>query len=340
LISVFLICFALAAGAGAQTSAFSYQGRLTDKGAAANGTYQMTFALFDAATAGTQQGATIANNSVTVASGIFTVQLDFSPATPFAAGADRWLEIAVKNPLDPGFTKLSPRQQITASPYAIRTLSAGFADTATTAVTAGTATSFTGNLAGDVTGTQGSTVVSSIRGKVVSATAPTDNQVLTFSTGSDTWAPATPTAAPAIRFARLGPSVFSAVGVPASFGFATATFPAAGQAIVTLGGYCGIRPSATNDLASTDMEAWVEMDGSGLPVDRSLESVFVWSNGIAANGGKSVFLPLHAVSMFDIPAAGQQHTFTVRAEVFTGSITGAQCNPTITVLYVPNILAL
>src|SRR5258708_11004074 len=115
----------------AQTSVFTYQGKLTDSSVAANGTYQMTFSLFDAVTAGTQQSSTITNNSVSVVNGIFTVQLDFpaSPAPgPFATGADRWLEIAVKKAADPGFTLLTPRQQITSSPLSIRSLSANASD--------------------------------------------------------------------------------------------------------------------------------------------------------------------------------------------------------------------
>lgn len=111
----------------AQTTSFSYQGNLTDGVAAANGTYQMQFAVYDALAAGTQQGSTITNNSVSVVSGLFNVQLDFG-ATVFAAGANRWLEIRVKKPADAGFTTLSQRQQLTASPYSIRTLSASAAD--------------------------------------------------------------------------------------------------------------------------------------------------------------------------------------------------------------------
>jgi hypothetical protein len=39
----------------AQNSTFTYQGRLTDGGAPANGTYELEFKLFDAASGGTQQ---------------------------------------------------------------------------------------------------------------------------------------------------------------------------------------------------------------------------------------------------------------------------------------------
>ncbi len=110
-----------------QTTAFNYQGRLTDGAAAANGTYEMQFSLYDSLSGGTQLGSSITNSSVTVTNGIFTVLLDFG--TTAFPGADQWLEIAVRKPSDPpGFTTLTPRQQITSSPYSIRTLSATSAD--------------------------------------------------------------------------------------------------------------------------------------------------------------------------------------------------------------------
>lgn len=118
--------------AQAQTSIFTYQGRLNDGAAAGTGTYQMQFALFPGASTGAQIGSTLtfdgtSNPAVQVTNGIFTVQLDFG-SSPFTAGADRFLEISVKHPADPGYTTLAPRQQLTASPFSIRTISAGAAD--------------------------------------------------------------------------------------------------------------------------------------------------------------------------------------------------------------------
>ena len=132
---------ALAANvARAQTSTITYQGRLSDGGTAANGTYDMQFKLYDALTGGSLQGApnTVTKTGVNVASGVFTVQLDFG-ASAFP-GADRFLDIGVKHPADSSYTPLVPRQQLTSTPYAIRALSAASADTATTATTASTAT--------------------------------------------------------------------------------------------------------------------------------------------------------------------------------------------------------
>lgn len=127
---IFSLIFVLslaAFSAFAQSSTFTYQGQLTDGAIAASGTYEMQFSLWDDLGAGSQIGSTITNSSVSVVSGVFTVELDFG-ATAFP-GAARWLSIAVRKASDPpGYTTLSPRQQITSSPYAIKTLSATSAD--------------------------------------------------------------------------------------------------------------------------------------------------------------------------------------------------------------------
>lgn len=122
--------------AQAQTSTFTYQGRFTDSGTAANGTYDMQFKLFDGA--GNQIGQTITSNAVAVTSGVFTVQLDYGVAG--FPGADRLLEIGVRlaGAGEP-YTVLSPRQQLTSTPYAIRADSATTAETATTAIMAANA---------------------------------------------------------------------------------------------------------------------------------------------------------------------------------------------------------
>ena len=109
----------------AQTTSFNYQGKLTDAGNLANGTYDMQFKLFDTVIVGTgtQQGVTITNSTVQVTNGIFAVNLDFG--TNVFTGAGRYLEISVRPAGSPNpHTVLSPRQQITSSPYAIQTVNA------------------------------------------------------------------------------------------------------------------------------------------------------------------------------------------------------------------------
>src|SRR6266581_9499023 len=130
LLVAFGCAWLLATNASAQTTSFTYQGRLTDGGTPANGNYDLQFTVWDALSGGTQQPqpspVTVARSAVAVANGIFTVQLDF-PASAFP-GADRFLEIGVKPAGSGSFTILSPRQQITATPYATRSASAAAAD--------------------------------------------------------------------------------------------------------------------------------------------------------------------------------------------------------------------
>jgi hypothetical protein len=109
--------------AAAQSTAFTYQGRLDDSGIPANGDYDLTFALFDADTAGTQIGATLTNSVVGVSNGLFTVTLDFG-ASMFT-GPDRWLELGVRPSGGTDFALLSPRQAITPAPQAMFSTLAG-----------------------------------------------------------------------------------------------------------------------------------------------------------------------------------------------------------------------
>ncbi|MDB6111623.1 MAG: hypothetical protein JWR69_3373 [Pedosphaera sp.] len=108
----------------AQTSAFTYQGRLNDQGAPATGSYDLQFGLWTAASGPIQVGEPLTNAAVAVSNGLFTVTLDFGPFP----GADRWLEIGVRTNGGGAFTLLSPRQAITPTPKAIYSTSAGSAD--------------------------------------------------------------------------------------------------------------------------------------------------------------------------------------------------------------------
>jgi Chaperone of endosialidase len=122
----------------AQTTTFTYQGKLTDGGGVANAIYDMQFKLFDAAANGNQVGATLTNATVQVANGIFTLPLDFGAAA--FPGADRFVEVSVR-PAGSGnaYNTLSPRQQVTSTPYAVQALNAFTATTAANLTTAGSA---------------------------------------------------------------------------------------------------------------------------------------------------------------------------------------------------------
>jgi hypothetical protein len=124
---IFLLMFSQTSPA--QTTAFTYQGKLADNGNPANGSYDLQFKLFDTATVGTgvQQGTTVTVSNVTVSNGIFTVPLDFGACASCFNGAARFLEIAVR-PTGGSFTTLTPRQPITSTPYALKSQNATTAD--------------------------------------------------------------------------------------------------------------------------------------------------------------------------------------------------------------------
>ena len=114
-----------------QSSGFTYQGRLTDGGMPANGNYDLQFALFDATDGSNQIGPTKIVSSVSVSGGVFTVTLDFGGNS--FTGANRFLEISARPSGAGAFTLLTPRQPITATPYALRSLNSATADTAANA---------------------------------------------------------------------------------------------------------------------------------------------------------------------------------------------------------------
>src|SRR5262249_481155 len=93
------ITYLLAVSAGmvvAQTTAFTYQGKLSDSGNAVTGTYDLQVKLFDALSGGTQQGTTLSLTTVPVSNGLLTVTLDFGACPTCFNGAARFLEISIK----------------------------------------------------------------------------------------------------------------------------------------------------------------------------------------------------------------------------------------------------
>lgn len=109
-------------------TSFTYQGRLDDAGAPASGVYDLQFRLFTAA--GVQVGPTVCSEDVGVTAGAFSVPLDFGAVFD---GTQRLLEISVRPGAGvtcsnaAGFTTLSPRQSVSAGPYALYALTAASA---------------------------------------------------------------------------------------------------------------------------------------------------------------------------------------------------------------------
>ncbi len=111
--------------AHAQTTSFTYQGRLNSSGTPANGVYDLQFTIYDAVTNGTALGV-LTNASTSVSNGLFTVKLDFGSVV--FNGNDRWLDIGVRtNGSVASYVTLSPRQPVTSSPYAVRSANAAVA---------------------------------------------------------------------------------------------------------------------------------------------------------------------------------------------------------------------
>jgi len=119
-----MVCPAQLANAAPLGTAFTYQGRLIDANGVANGPYDFEFRLFDDPCTGAPLGGTIDINNLDVIEGYFTVELDFG-GNVFTGDA-RWLEISVRPGDSTGsFNVLSPRQELTPTPYSIYAENAG-----------------------------------------------------------------------------------------------------------------------------------------------------------------------------------------------------------------------
>ena len=132
--------------APAQGTAFTYQGLLKNGIKPANGTYDLTFTLYDDSAAGNLIGGPVTNAATVVSNGLFTTTIDFG--TGIFTGANYWLEIGVETNGGVGdYSVLSARQPLTPAPYSI------YSSTAGSAVTAATADTANGVSPGSVTGT-------------------------------------------------------------------------------------------------------------------------------------------------------------------------------------------
>ncbi|MDH4240088.1 MAG: hypothetical protein OEW48_11035 [Phycisphaerae bacterium] len=104
----------------------TYQGRLLDNSSVADGLYDLRFSAYNEE--GDVNALTVAGaQDVDVIDGYFTVQLGLD-GVEFNGNGVHWLEIAVRdaNSTDPNaYVTLSPRQQLTPTPYAVYAENAG-----------------------------------------------------------------------------------------------------------------------------------------------------------------------------------------------------------------------
>lgn len=109
----------------AQGTEFAYQGQLQNDGSPANGTFNMTFSIFNTSSGGSPIAGPVTISGVTVTNGLFTVLIDFGAGV--FNGLPDWLELGVETNGENTFTTLAPRQLLAPVPYAI------FANSANTA---------------------------------------------------------------------------------------------------------------------------------------------------------------------------------------------------------------
>lgn len=108
-----------AVSASPQLSNFTYQGQLQQNGQAANGNFDLTFALFDASSAGSQQGSTTIYSNYPVSGGLFSVSLSYPSAF---TGTQLWLEVTVDG------STMAPRTQVATVPVAQYSLKGAIAN--------------------------------------------------------------------------------------------------------------------------------------------------------------------------------------------------------------------
>lgn len=120
------------AATAAQSTAFTYQGRLKNGNQLANGLHDLRFTLFNALSGGVVVAGPQCTDNVIVTDGLFTVTLDFG--AQFATTTSRFIQIEVRTDTGlgcgnlTGFTVLSPRQVVTGAPRAVHANTASSLD--------------------------------------------------------------------------------------------------------------------------------------------------------------------------------------------------------------------
>lgn len=175
-----LVLAVLASASHAQllSTAFTYQGELTEAGAPAAGLYDFQFTLFNR-DLNTQVGPTVCADNVVVVDGRFALQLDFGVSP---AEADHDLQLQVRRDTGllcgnlAGFTTLGPNQPVTAAPMALTSKRAADSDRL-----GGQLPSFYTSAASITTGTLSDARLSTNVPRMNSASAQTFTGPLSFS---------------------------------------------------------------------------------------------------------------------------------------------------------------
>lgn len=168
---------------------FTYQGELRDGASPMEGATDLLFTLWTASVGGAPVGSAQEVLGAAVTAGRFSAVLnaggEFGPS-PFGAGQRRWLEIGVRPAGSGGaYQTLTPRQELTAAPFAAYALAAGSAVDAATLGGQGSAFYLNaGNLTGTVADARLSTNVPRLNGTNVFSGATTLSNAGNAFTGS------------------------------------------------------------------------------------------------------------------------------------------------------------
>ncbi len=103
--------------ADAQGTAFTYQGRLNNNGAPANGVYDFRFRAAVDAGGNNFVGTPSLVSGIVVTNGLFTAPVDFGAG--IFNGSNVWLQVEVRTNGVGGYSALFPPQPLTPAPYAI-----------------------------------------------------------------------------------------------------------------------------------------------------------------------------------------------------------------------------
>lgn len=106
---------ATTAFAGPVGTVFTYQGKLTDNGAPANGSFDLKASVYDAKNLGNLIAGPIPVNGVSVTDGLLNAEIDFGNVF---TGTALFLEIQVSPAGQNTFVTLTPRQPLNTTPFA------------------------------------------------------------------------------------------------------------------------------------------------------------------------------------------------------------------------------
>jgi len=199
-----------------QSTAFTYQGSLSANGQPANGSFDLTFKLFDAPTGGSQVGSTITMQAFPVANGLFTTDLDFPGAF---TGSQTWLEVTVAGQV------LTPRQAVNTAPVAQYALNGVTGPRGATGATGATGVAGAPGATG-ATGAAGATGATG----PVGATGATGIAGVTGTTGATGATGSNASATPFIFLSSVGVSGIDNAGAAQNVG-ANLTTNSAGDAV-------------------------------------------------------------------------------------------------------------